>query len=215
MELQIKIPDKLIEKWRYVDLQHTDWHCYVSSYFEEQHEEKHTGVGIDLGKLEFDTYHKTCYFPAMVTDWREFLNYHQLTDEYPTILRYHIYGWGRDLELVSRRLSQYSFDVEWESYLVSFNFNRELDEPTVEMLDKWLEGEVYKIIPVVKGIFDDLYKELLALLIQEEDWLTSDTHVEGCIRSNLDTDDLVKKCLEYTGNVTWVSQAEGLICLEA
>lgn len=213
MELQIKIPDKLIEKFRYIDVQHSDWEEYITSDFEEQHDEKNTGVTINLSKLEFDTYHKTCYFPASITDWKKFLTYHQLEDEYPTILRYHAYGQGRDLELSSRSLGKYSVDVEWESYLVSFSFNSGLDEFTVATLDAWLEEEVYKIIPFIKGLFADLYKELLAELISEEDWLTSDTHVEGCIRSNMDMEDIAQKSLEYTGNVVWESIQEGLVCL--
>ena len=213
LALQIKIPDKLIEKWRYVETTHFNWYEYQVEDFETQLTEKHMGVSFTLSKLEFDTYHKTCYFPISVTDWRAFLTYHQLEDEYPTILRYHAYGQGCDLELSSRSLGKYSVDVEWESYLVSFSFNSGLDEFTVATLDAWLEEEVYKIIPFIKWLFADLYKELLAALISEEDWLTSDTHVEGTIRSNLDMEDIVERCLDCTGNVVWESIPEEAPCL--
>ena len=73
--------------------------------------------------------------------------------------------------------------------------------------------EIDAIAPVVKSVFEDLYKELLAALISEEEWLTSDTHVEGTIRANLDMDDLAAKSLDYTGNVVWESIPEEAPCL--
>ena len=96
---------------------------------------------------------------------------------------------------------------------MSFSISSGLDEFTVATLDAWLEEEVYKIIPFIKGLFADLYKELLAALISEEDWLTSDTHVEGTIRSNLDMEDIVERCLDCTGNVVWESIPEEAPCL--
>jgi hypothetical protein len=217
-ELTIKIPQELIDKYRYSEVEYSDWHDYVVDIFKETHLPEERGIDYELElnpaskrKLEFDIYHRQCYFPITVRDWRSFLAHEDLEDQYPTVLRYHAWGAGNDIVFsTENRSNHYYFSVEYDEGYVGFDWNDALDEFTITTLNTWLYAEIDELKDYVEALCKKLYQQLIEDLAAEYDSLTDDGTVIDSIHHNyLDNDELETWCLEHQGNIVWTSQPIG------
>ena len=212
--LTIQVPQTLIDKYRYSEVEYCDWHEYTVDAFISDHlpEERGIAYNLDLNpnsksRLEFDINHRQCYFPITVRDWKSFLEHEELADKYPTLLRYHAWGGGNDVIFSTNNFSnRYGFTLEYDDAYVGFDWNDSLDEFTVHTLNAWLEAEINELMDYVKGVCEDLYHQLIKDLSDEYDSLTEDDTVIDSVYHNLDNDELETWCLEHQGNITWVSQ---------
>jgi hypothetical protein len=176
----------------------------------------HEGYTYDYKKrqsclMEFELYNPSyVYFRCGASDWEKFLTVHGLTDKFPLVLRYHLHGEGNSLSMVTDRHSYRdpSSHIEWDSSNVSWQWNGDHDEHTVELLDKLLYDEIEALAEIVKGIVKAEFDQLLDNLTEEYEYRTSEEFVRDDLEQRMTDDELMEWAIdndEYE-KLTWKSQ---------
>ena len=215
VELRLQLPDSLLDHYRYSDLEDAWWWTDICDNFFEGFEDQ-TGLyagAYDHGNkrytVDFDMDYRQCYFPCGVYNWPKFLEANGLTDQFPTILRYHEHGAGNALEMTMERVnygrSCYKAHLDVSDHSVGWDWNDDLDETTIELLNDWLTQETKALAEIVEDKITDQYDQLLAELAAEAEWLTSDEHLTNFFQEHWELDELVTWCLDHDEPVVWLS----------
>lgn len=192
LPLEIQIPERVIDKYRYSDVEYNWWQWEAEDFAQAL-----IAHGIDvepkLKDLQFDLCQRVLDFPCSITDWKAFLEHQDATEEFPTVLRYFAYGNGESIE--AKYDTQYR-SVSIETYNVTFEFTDGIDPAMAELLDTWLFEEISNLEEYVKDVLKDRFHELLETLNDEYEGLTSDEEVTYQLRQRFDIDELVEKIMQ-------------------
>jgi hypothetical protein len=210
------VQDKLYDYTEY------DWYTDEYDSFFENFTER-TGLwheaytkdakGRRLWAVEFGLYNpRYVYFKCGCGDWTTFLALHGLTEKYPLVLRYHQYGQGEDIrvntEAAGYRNYSCGFNLEYDDANVSWQWNSDLDESTLEMMNDWLYAEIAELLEFVKDLIRAEFDTLLANLDSEYEYLCSEEYVRETLRDTHDDDELLQWAVENDEvvHLTWKAQ---------
>lgn len=219
--LTLQVPDRMVQD-RLYDYTDNDWYTDEYDSFFESFTER-TGLwdaaytkdakGRRVWHVEFDLYNpRYVYFKCGCGDWAAFLALHGLTEKYPLVLRYHQYGQGENILFTTEKAGyrHYScgFNLEYEDANISWQWNSDLDEATLEMMDGWLHAEIAELLEFVEDLVRTEFDTLLANLDSEYEYLCSEEYVRENIKINYDDDELITWAVEHDEvlNLTWKAQ---------
>lgn len=181
------VSEKMIEKYRYINVEHHDWWDYTYESFKERMAEQ--GIGVeDMHFSGFYSQGDGACFKGEIENTPLFLEKHCKPDEYPMIRK--LLASGGTCKIRSEHHGHYyhenctTFDVIADQLWQVLPMPTEFHEQIVEEWDKMLEYELQDFEKESVEIFKRYMRELYRELEQEYDSLTSDEAVKESIIAN-------------------------------
>lgn len=224
--LELQLPEPLLDKYRYALLDDHWWHATVDGFFDYHAKGFNiNGLLVDPWVAEFrrpgqavarreyqvdfelSRQGEYAYFPCSVCDITQYITTRGLADQFPTLLKYHEYGKGNDLEFITRHAQgSCSFYIEYEPHNLGWYWN-DMDESTTELMDQWLIEEADALNEIIYSEVEDLFAELKADLQADYDWQASDEYLVDFFKNNWTLDETVAYLLRHGWPVVWQSPA--------
>jgi len=170
--------EKLLERYRYINVEDDLWYDYIIENFKNNMDKR----GIEVGAVEFDLYYRTAAFDAVVYDWELFMKSLGYNEE----------------ELIEFAIDHWSFRSKaWRG---KFDLDYDIFIPDEDVIDSYspydddlrtkvwrtilMEYDPEKIEEEVIETFEEASYDLLSKLEKEYDYLTSDEAVWQTLEAN-------------------------------
>ena len=193
MDSALAVSEKILEKYRHINVEHHDWWDCEYECFREDMKAK----GIDVERMYFSGFWSQgdgACFEGRFDDVRTFIDSHFKPDEYPMIRKLLDEG-GSVLLSVSHsghyyheNCTSFSFDADTLENVMSIP--TDFHQQVVESMDEKLSTEVADFEKASIEIFKNHMRDLYRRLETEYDGLTSDEAVaEAIIANDLNEDE--------------------------
>lgn len=193
MDSALAVSEKMLEKYRHINVEHNDWYDYEYECFREDMKAK----GIDVVRMYFSGFWSQgdgACFEGGFDDVRLFIESHFKDTDYPMIRK--LLDEGGSVVINCNHSGHYyhenctRFSIGADELQYCMKMPTEFHEQVVESMDKKLSVEVTDFesasIEIFKGYMRDLYRRLE----NEYDGLTSDEAVaEAIIANDLNEDE--------------------------
>jgi hypothetical protein len=176
----------LLEKYRYINVEHNNWWDYVESDFTEDMKQ----VGIEVDKIYFSGFWSQgdgACFVGSLDNALTYLNHHHV-DQFPMLRK--LIEMGGSVWATSDHRGRYyhsssvSINAECEAFWQCANPKSELQEAVIQRWDDMVDKEIVDFEAALaeqwRTYMDDLYRRLE----EEYDYLTSDDAVWETLEAN-------------------------------
>lgn len=193
MDSALAVSEKILEKYRYINVEHHDWWDCEYECFREDMKAK----GIDVERMYFSGFWSQgdgACFEGRFDDVRLFIDSHFKPDEYPMIRK--LLDAGGSVLLSVRQSGHYyhedctSFSFDADTLENVMSIPTDFHQQVVESMDEKLSTEVADFEKASIEIFKNHMRDLYRRLETEYDGLTSDEAVaEAVIANDLNDED--------------------------
>lgn len=182
-----KLSDKLLDRYRDINVEHIDWWEYVYENFKEDMK----GQGIDVDRMYFSGFWSQgdgACFDGSLDDVQLFLGKNFKPDEYPMIRK--LLGDGGTVVLKVEHSGHYyhenciSYGLDADRLEHCVKTPTDFHEQIVEQWDKELDTEIVDFEKQSVEIFKTHMRTLYRTLEKEYDYLTSDEAVQETVIAN-------------------------------
>lgn len=193
MDSALAVSEKILEKYRYINVEHHDWWDCEYECFREDMKAK----GIDVERMYFSGFWSQgdgACFEGGFDDVRLFIDSHFKPDEYPMIRK--LLDAGGSVVINCKHSGHYyhenctSFSIGADEFWHCMEAPTDFHEQVVKSMDEKLSTEVADFEKASIEIFKNHMRDLYRRLETEYDGLTSDEAVaEAVIANDLNDED--------------------------
>jgi hypothetical protein len=176
----------LLEKYRYINVEHNNWWDYVESDFTEDMKQ----VGIEVDKIYFSGFWSQgdgACFVGSLDNALTYLNHHHV-DQFPMLRK--LIEMGGSVWATSDHRGRYyhsssvSINAECEAFWQCANPKSELQEAVIQRWDDMVDKEIVDFEAALAEQWRTYMNDLYTKLEEEHDYLTSDDAVWDTLVAN-------------------------------
>lgn len=176
----------LLEKYRYINVEHTNWWDCVESDFVEDMKQ----VGIQVDKIYFSGFWSQgdgACFVGSLDNALTYLNHHHV-DQFPMLRK--LIEMGGSVHATSEHRGRYyhsssvSINAECDAFWLCANPKSELQEAVIQRWDDMVDKEIVDFEAALAEQWRTYMNDLYTKLEEEHDYLTSDDAVWETLEAN-------------------------------